>query len=65
MSLLTGPILIFGIVLLPLYMVILAWFIGGPSDAKLPAIGVGYMVGFGVLALVGLFLAQVLYSVIL
>ncbi|MBI2860742.1 MAG: hypothetical protein HYX91_04460 [Chloroflexi bacterium] len=43
----TGPgtWLIFGIVLLPVYGVLLAWFLDKPRDFKKAFLGVGYLVG--------------------
>lgn len=40
-----GTWLIFGIVLLPIYMVMLAWFLGKPRKLRLSLLGVGYVVG--------------------
>lgn len=38
-----GTILIFGIVLAPLYAVIYGWFRGTPSDTGLSALGLSYL----------------------
>ncbi|WP_226013377.1 hypothetical protein [Halomicrobium salinisoli] len=40
-----GTYLIFGIVLAPVYLMLLAWFVGEPSDRKSALLGVGYVVG--------------------
>lgn len=38
-----GTVLIFGIVLAPLYAVIIGWFRGKPSDNKLSVMGLLYL----------------------
>ncbi len=60
-----GTWLIFGIVLLPVYMVLLAWFLGKPRKLRLSFLGVGYVIGlitllWGGLALMSL-IARVLF----
>lgn len=60
-----GTWLIFGIVLLPVYMVLLAWFLGKPRKLRLSLLGVGYVIGlitllWGGLALMSL-MARVLF----
>ena len=40
-----GTWLIFGIVLLPVYMVLAGWFLGKPRNLRLSLMGVGYVVG--------------------
>jgi hypothetical protein len=49
-----GPILIFGIVLSPVYLMLAGWLFGRPRELRLPLIGIGYLVGFTVLAWGGL-----------
>ncbi len=39
-----GAWLIFGIVLLPLYVMLLGWFLGKPRDLRLALMGVGYLI---------------------
>ncbi|ELY66583.1 hypothetical protein C490_12462 [Natronobacterium gregoryi SP2] len=41
----TGRWLIFGVVLIPVYVVVIAWFTGVPRDTKTGLLGVGYLVG--------------------
>ncbi len=60
-----GTWLIFGIVLLPVYMVLLAWFLGKPRKLRLSLLGVGYVIGlitllWGGLALMS-FMARILF----
>ncbi|GAB3412217.1 hypothetical protein GCM10027435_04650 [Haloparvum alkalitolerans] len=40
-----GTYLIFGIVLLPVYVMVGAWFLGDPSDRFANLLGVGYLAG--------------------
>lgn len=40
-----GTYLIFGIVLLPVYIMLIAWFVGEPRDLKAGLLGVSYVVG--------------------
>ncbi len=55
-----GPVLIFGIVLAPVYLMLAGWFLGRPRDVRLPLIGVGFLVGFTVLAWSGMALLALL-----
>ena len=43
-----GTWLIFGIVLLPVYLMLGAWFLGEPRDTQTGLLGVGYLVGLTV-----------------
>jgi hypothetical protein len=43
MSLETGTILIFGVVLLPVYIMLVGWFAGEPRDLRTPLLGVGIL----------------------
>ena len=48
-----GPIglwLIFGVVLSPVYLMLIGWFFARPRDLRLPLIGIGFIVGFAVVA---------------
>ena len=45
-----GPILIFGIVLSPVYLMLAGWLFGRPRELRLPLVGLGFLVGFTVLA---------------
>lgn len=40
-----GTYLIFGIVLVPVYVMLGAWFIGDPGDRKTRLLGVTYLLG--------------------
>ena len=54
-----GTWLIFGIVLVPVYMVLLGWFLGKPRNLRLSLMGVGYVVGLTTLLWIGLALMTV------
>ncbi len=45
-----GPLLIFGVVLSPVYLMLIGWAFGRPRELRLPLIGVGLLVGFSALA---------------
>lgn len=49
-----GPVLIFGIVLSPVYLMLAGWLLGHPRELRLPLIGIGLLVAFTVLAWGGL-----------
>ena len=49
-----GTWLIFGIVLLPVYMVLTMWFLGKPRNLRLSLMGVGYVAGLIALLWAGL-----------
>jgi len=38
-----GTYLVFGIILLPVYVMLIAWFVGDPSDRMAGWLGVGYL----------------------
>jgi len=62
----TGPgtWLIFGIIGLPVYAVLLAWFLGKPGDSKTALMGVGYLVGLTVLLWTGMFIKTVVVDLL-
>ncbi len=59
-----GTWLIFGIVLLPVYMVLLAWFLGKPRKLRLSLLGVGYVIGLIALLWFGLAAMSVIARVL-
>ncbi len=50
-----GTWLIFGIVLMPVYMMLLGWILGKPRNLHLLVLGVGYLIGLTVLLWTGMF----------
>ncbi|WP_254863044.1 hypothetical protein [Halovivax gelatinilyticus] len=49
-----GLIVIFGIVMIPVYLMVAGWLFGGPRDFRTVGISIGYMLGFTVVILIGL-----------
>ncbi|MBI4298108.1 MAG: hypothetical protein HY676_06225 [Chloroflexi bacterium] len=49
-----GAWLIFGIVLLPVYAMLLGWFVGKPRNLRLALMGVGYLIAIPTLLWGGL-----------
>ncbi|WP_276256111.1 hypothetical protein [Halomontanus rarus] len=66
MSIIQGPgtWLIFGIIGLPVYTVIIAWFLGEPRDTKTAALGLGYLVGLTVLLWTAMFIKTILLDIV-
>lgn len=59
-----GTWLIFGIVLAPVYGMLLGWLLGEPRDRQTGALGVAYLVGFTVALWGGLGVFTILLGVI-
>jgi hypothetical protein len=38
-----GTILIFGVVLMPVYLMLIGWFVGSPREWRTPLLGVGIL----------------------
>jgi hypothetical protein len=38
-----GTLIIFGVVLSPVYLMLFAWFVGKPRELRTPLLGVGYL----------------------
>lgn len=58
-----GLYVIFGIVLLPVYVMILGWLLGKPHQFRAIALTLGYMVAFGAMIIIGIFLLSTGLSV--
>jgi hypothetical protein len=50
----SGPVLVFGVVLLPLYLVLAGWFLGEPRHPKHAATGVFFLAGIAIGTIVAL-----------
>ncbi|MCC6268857.1 MAG: hypothetical protein IT300_14915 [Dehalococcoidia bacterium] len=66
MTLNSGTILIFGVVLLPVYIMLIGWFAGEPRELKTPLLGVGILASvtvglWGGLAIFGALLGLVFF----
>lgn len=60
----TGTWLIFGVVLVPIYVMIAAWFLGSPRDTKTGLLGVSYLVGIASQMWLGMLVLTVLIGII-
>ena len=49
-----GLIVIFGIIMLPVYVMIVGWLFGKPRDFRSVAMTFGYLIGFVLLIVAGL-----------
>ncbi|WP_254763939.1 hypothetical protein [Natrinema marinum] len=59
-----GTYVIFAIILVPVYIMLAAWFLGKPRDTKTGLIGVSYLVGLTTSMWVGMFILTVLIGVV-
>lgn len=60
----TGSWLIFGVVLVPIYVMVIAWFTGTPRDTKTGLIGVVYLVGLVTTMWASMFVLTVLIGIV-
>ncbi|MFP8958661.1 hypothetical protein ACLI4Y_18290 [Natrialbaceae archaeon A-CW3] len=58
-----GLYVIFGIIMLPVYVMILGWLIGKPRNYRAVAMAFGYIVGFIALIIAGLLVVGLVTSV--
>ncbi|OVE86280.1 hypothetical protein [Natronolimnobius baerhuensis] len=59
-----GTWIIFGVVLVPIYVMIIAWFAGVPRDTKLGGMGVVYLIGITAGMWVPMFFLTVLIGIV-
>lgn len=59
-----GTVIIFGIVLLPIYVMIVAWFTGTPRDTRTGLLGVTYLVGIATAMWVSMLVLTVLIGIV-
>ena len=59
-----GTWLVFGIILVPVYGMLVAWFLGEPSDRRTGLMGVGYLIALTVGLWVGFGLFTILLGVL-
>ena len=59
-----GTYIIFGIVLLPIYVMLIAWFAGEPRDTKTGLLGVTYLVGIATSMWVSMLIMTILIGII-
>ncbi|MEF8843783.1 MAG: hypothetical protein V5A62_19530 [Haloarculaceae archaeon] len=61
----SGLVVVFGVVMLPLYLVLAGWFLGEPRHPKHAAMGVFFLGGIAIGAIVGLWMMDLALSVIM
>ncbi|ARS88366.1 hypothetical protein [Natrarchaeobaculum aegyptiacum] len=59
-----GTYLIFGVILVPVYTMIVAWFVGEPRDTKTAVMGVVYLVGITLGMWVPMFFLTVIIGIV-
>ncbi|AGB37417.1 hypothetical protein [Natronococcus occultus] len=59
-----GTYLIFGVVLVPVYVMVAAWFLGEPRDTSTGLLGVGYLVGITAQMWIGMFILTVIIGIV-
>lgn len=52
-----GLIVIFGVVMIPVYAMVLGWIAGKPRDGRSTVLGLGYLVGFLAFLIAGTWIA--------
>ena len=60
-----GLIVIFGIVMLPVYGMLLGWFFGRPRDPRTSVVGLGYVVGFTSILIAGIWIGTRIFDFIM
>ena len=58
-----GTWIVFGVILMPIYVMVLAWFLGKPSDPKTAVMGVVYLVGIAAVLWIGMLIQTLLIGV--
>lgn len=59
-----GLFLIYGVVLLPVYVMLGGWLFGGNRDYRTVALALGYLVGFVVVIVVGLLALDIVITLV-
>lgn len=59
-----GTYLIFGIVLLPIYVMIMSWYLGRPRDTTKASLGLGYLAGLTIGLWGGLYVVTVIIKLL-
>lgn len=59
----TGFILLFGVILSPVYLMLFGWFFSKPREVRLPLIGTAVLVGLFVAVWMGLLGVQAAFSI--
>lgn len=59
-----GTYLIFGVVLMPVYVMVVAWFAGEPRNTSTGLLGVTYLVGITAQMWIGMFILTLIIGVV-
>ncbi|APW99070.1 hypothetical protein CHINAEXTREME_15375 [Halobiforma lacisalsi AJ5] len=59
-----GTWLIFAVILVPIYIMVIAWFVGEPRDTKSGLLGVSYLVGLTTSMWVGMFFLTMIIGIV-
>ena len=59
-----GTVIIFAVILVPIYVMLIAWFTGTPRNTKTGLLGVTYLVGIATSMWVGMFVLTMLIAVV-
>ncbi|WP_265111539.1 hypothetical protein [Halosolutus halophilus] len=60
----TGTYLIFGVILVPVYIMVAAWFLGAPRNTRTGLLGVSYLVGITAQMWIGMFILTMLIAIV-
>lgn len=61
----SGSLLVFGVVLLPLYLVLGGWFLGEPRKPKHAATGVFFLAGIAIGTIIALWLMGAVLGIVM
>lgn len=59
-----GTVIIFGIILFPIYVMVIAWFTGTPRNTKTGLLGVTYLVGIATAMWVSMLVMTVIIGIV-
>jgi hypothetical protein len=59
-----GTYLIFAVILVPIYVMVAAWFLGEPRETKAGLLGVSYLVGITAQMWIGMFVLTMLIAIV-
>ena len=60
-----GLYVVFGVVLLPFYVMLGGWFLGKPRELRTPLIGLGYIVGLVAMIVIGIWIVGFLMGFVM
>ena len=59
-----GTWLVFGVILVPVYVMVAAWFLGKPRNYRMAFLGLGYLVGLTVLLWTAMFVKTMVLDLV-